>query len=260
MRANRHASSKRCAWKKCSESSSASDSGWSSRRGHDRVAGAGVQLAAAPERELLVRGVAQHRVAEAHHVAGHEAEEAAEAAPRRLVRDGQLVGDHRVQLVDPERVAEHRGVAEQAALERREPVDLGGDHRVDGVGERVDVAARDRRVQQLGEEQRVAGGALGERRDLVRAQRRVLGRGDERGRRLLRRQRLRDAACARAGARAPRNPVSTLRRVAQSSAGRSARFSTMIWSTAHDASSIQWTSSRITSAFGRQRAGRGRSP
>ncbi len=120
MRANRHASSNRCAWKKCSERSSASDSGWSSSAGDDRFAGTGVQLAPAPERKLLVRGVAQHRVPEAHDVVGDEAEEAAEAAPRRFVGGRHLVGDQRVELVDPERVAEHRRVAEQAALDGRE--------------------------------------------------------------------------------------------------------------------------------------------
>ena len=145
MRANRHASSKRCAWKKCSERSSASDSGWSPSAGDDRLAGAGVQLAAAPERQLLVRGVAEHRVAEAHDVAGDEAEEAVEAAPGRLVRDAAA------RRRSPRSSSSTRnvwpstdGVAEQPALDGREPVDLRGDHRVDGVGERVDVAARDR--------------------------------------------------------------------------------------------------------------------
>ena len=145
----------------------------------DRVAGAGVQLAPAAERQLFVRGVAQQRVPEAHDVVADEVEERVEAAPGRLVRGRNLVVEQRVELVDPERVAEHRRVAEQPALDGGQPVDLRGDHGVDRVGERVDVAGCGRGLEQLGEEQRVAGRPLGEQLDLVGAQRRVLGRGND---------------------------------------------------------------------------------
>ena len=79
------------------------------------------------------------------------------------------------QLPTGEGGAEHGGVPEDLPVGGREMVDLGGDGRVDRVGERIEGGAGPVGPPQLLEEHRVAHRPLGQHPDLVGQHRGVVG-------------------------------------------------------------------------------------
>ena len=99
-----------------------------------------VQLAAAPVREPFVRRVAEERVPEAEGACGVRValDELVQPVPGLGVgRGGGILAQHLVHEVGAERRAQDRRVAQQRAVARRQPVDAGGDDRLDAFRQRL---------------------------------------------------------------------------------------------------------------------------
>ena len=96
-------------------------------------------------------------------------DELGQPVPRVGVPGRRLVLDHRGDEVAGERLAEHRGPAEQRAVGGAQPVDAARDDRLDGLRQLVllRVVGVGARRDELLEEERVAAGAAGDRVGLV---------------------------------------------------------------------------------------------
>ena len=128
-----------------------------------------VQLAAAAVGEALVGGVPEEGMPEAERACRVRIalDELAEPVPgRRVGRGGRVVREHLGHELRAERRAQHGRVAEQRAVAGREPVDTRRDDGLDALRKRL-VLGRLRGADELLEEQRVAAGPVGDRRDLV---------------------------------------------------------------------------------------------
>ena len=175
-------------WKKCS----ASRSRWASsfaRSPLDRLTGADVQISPPAVRQPLVGGVAHQRVAEAVEAGAVLGHELAQPPPGRRAGRGRLV-QKLLREGGAEPQPQHRRHAQQAAVGRRQLVDLRRHHRLHRVRQPLGGARHTRRAQQLLQEQRVAARSAGEDRHLVRAKRRILGCSDQQLDHLLLRQRV----------------------------------------------------------------------
>jgi hypothetical protein len=117
-----------------------------------------VELATAAERQALVAGVTDERVAEPHAPRGIGVDEAAKPLPERIV-ELHLVAQRDGQLRRVEARAKYGGVAEHRPVGRREAIDVRGDDRLDRVRQRIRRPGRANRVEQLEEEQHIAVGA-----------------------------------------------------------------------------------------------------
>jgi hypothetical protein len=139
-----------------------------------------VQLAPAPVRQALVRAVADEGVPESERPrdVGVALDELGKAVPGFGVGRGRRVAlEHVCDDRAREGGAEHRGPPEQGPVARREPVDPGGDERLDGVGHLLGRVERLLGRGELLQEQRVPGAALHECGELIVGQAPISGRG-----------------------------------------------------------------------------------
>ena len=173
-----HAFSYAAASKKCSESNESSAPALLERAGD-----AAVDVAAALERQTLVRGRADQVVTErVGHVARVRDELAQPFPARGIAGVRDLVLENRADEVELELRPDHRRVAEEHAVLRIERVDAGREQALDRLGQRLEPVAGARGDDELADEERVAAGTLGQRgqrlarqRDLVRQRERELG-------------------------------------------------------------------------------------
>ena len=136
----------------------------------DRLCHPRVQLAAAPERQPLVRRIADKRVPEAHPAGGIGFDQSAQPLPQRGV-ELDVVAHRRGEQRPVEHGPEHGCVPEYGPVRRRQSIDLGGDDGLDGVGQRLRRPGRAGDVEELEHEQRAAAGPPGNLLHLVRPQR-----------------------------------------------------------------------------------------
>jgi hypothetical protein len=156
----------------------------------DRPGDACVQIATAPVREAVVRGVADEGMAEAKGTGdvGVALDEFGQPLPRLGVRGcGRVVGEHLGDEGARERGTEHGGPAQEGPVGRREPVDPRRHQRLHVHRQLLRLVGRLLRRSELLEEERVAAAARSDRFELVVADAPVPGRcGDQRFRVRLR--------------------------------------------------------------------------
>ena len=139
------------------------------RRDLDRLGHSAVQLATTSERQSFVGGVADEGVAEAHTAVRIRVHETSQAFPELRV-ERHLVVKSRLEEVRVEGRAQYRRVSEHHPVRRSEPVDVRRDDGLDRVRECVGRPGLAHHVEQLEEEEDVAGRPLGDQVDGVRRQ------------------------------------------------------------------------------------------
>ena len=132
-------------------------------RGSDHA----VELLSFAVRQPSVSGVADQRVLESELPARLRNQERRQIPPRLQRQVGNVLGEHGRGELAGERLAEHRRVAQERLVAWTQAVDLRRDHRFHGIRQTFQATCLPCGREQLLQEQRVAAGALRERRDLV---------------------------------------------------------------------------------------------
>ena len=212
-----------------------------------------VQLAAPPEREPFVGGVADQRVAEPERPGSVRValDELRQPVPRlRVERRLRIAGENLRDEVARERRSEHGRPAKEGTVAGREAVDARRHDLEDALRHRLDLATlRVRRSDELPHEERVAAGALGDRREVLGRDRLVCRRHRERLRILVgqRVEQQRDRRTPAARLRRRRSLRRAGRRVTQTNHGFEITRLPRWRRRSDDASSIQCASSKWTS-------------
>ena len=215
----------------------------------ERGADPAVDLAAPAERQPLVRHRAEEVVAEAERRPSVSRSTNSESRCQRSRSPASTGSSTRISLeqVEVEARADDRRVAQEQPVGRVEPVDARGQQRLDRLGQDVGAGAGTRRADELAHEERVAAGALGQRRELVapRARGRPPPRAPASAASLVRQRAERELAWPR---RSTANGSPSGRRVTQTSHGRGAGWrGEVARAGTREASSIQCASSTTIS-------------